>query len=65
VLQGLDRFGVPTPIATVPNYWTEEQIQNLSRQLSHLQSQTAITVPQDVLIGYDLDAGASNRRGRT
>lgn len=56
-LQGLDRFGVPTPIASVPNYWTEAQIEDLSRKLSNLQNQTVITVPQDVRIGYDLDAG--------
>ncbi|MBC8136217.1 MAG: DUF935 family protein [Fibrella sp.] len=56
-LQGLDRFGVPTPIATVPTNWTERQIDDLTRRLGTLQSESSIVVPHGVTIGYDLDAG--------
>ncbi|MBC7808499.1 MAG: DUF935 family protein [Akkermansiaceae bacterium] len=56
-LQGLDRFGVPTPVATVPTNWTQKQIDELSARLGTLQSETSIVVPHGVTIGYDLDAG--------
>ncbi len=56
-LQGLDRFGVPTPVATVPTNWTQEQVNQLSRQLGSLQSESSVIVPQGVTVGFDLDAG--------
>ncbi len=56
-LSGLDRFGVPIPIATVPVSYTQQEVDRLSHQLRNLQNESSLVVPNGVTITYDLDGG--------
>lgn len=56
-LTGLDRFAVPTPVASVPLSWSQGQVDDLAKKLGTLQSETALVVPDPVKIGFDLNSG--------
>jgi phage gp29-like protein len=56
-LTGLDRFGVPTPVAKVPTTYSQEEADRIAAMLGGIQAQSALTLPADVELSYDLDAG--------
>ena len=56
-LVALDRFGTPTPVAKVPKTWDQPACDRLTAQLNHLQSDSALVVPEEVEITSILDAG--------
>jgi phage gp29-like protein len=56
-LAGLDRFGVPTPVARIPAGYSAEMARQVSERLGSIQAGGALTVPADVEVSFDLDAG--------
>lgn len=56
-LLGLDRFGVPTPVARIPVGYSEQQAEAVAARLRNLQSGGSLAVPADIDIRFDLDAG--------
>jgi len=56
-LVGLDKWGVPSIIATVPGHWTQAEMDSLTASLGKIQSETALAVPEGVVINPALDAG--------
>ncbi len=52
-LSAMDRFGTPPVVGKFPLSWSQGQADDLAAKLSNLQTQSALTVPNDVEIEFD------------